>query len=174
MKKAQAKVVKCAKNKSWVPNTPLGHLSIHTKHHSFFFFFPFHFWLSVFLFSPLFEGEGEARRPPVSTPGRCGTGCRFIRAEDFTFFVHAWLSIFSIPFFSFFSSLLSLPSFLSFLFLSFLKKNWGATKRGGHGPAMPPPKSAHVVVSWGCQAWDKMQNGDAAFMRAGGYSHLDS
>ena len=29
MKKAQAKVVKCAKNKSWVPrNPPLGHLSV--------------------------------------------------------------------------------------------------------------------------------------------------
>ena len=27
MKKARAKVVKCAKNKSWVPRTPLGHLS---------------------------------------------------------------------------------------------------------------------------------------------------
>ena len=28
MKKAEAKVVKCAKNKSFVPKTPLGHLSV--------------------------------------------------------------------------------------------------------------------------------------------------
>ena len=35
MKKAQAKVVKCAKNKSWVPRTPLGHLSVKT----YFYFF---------------------------------------------------------------------------------------------------------------------------------------
>ena len=28
VKKAQAKVVKCAKNKSWVLRTPLGHLSV--------------------------------------------------------------------------------------------------------------------------------------------------
>ena len=28
VKKAQAKVVKCAKNKSWVPRNPLGHLSV--------------------------------------------------------------------------------------------------------------------------------------------------
>ena len=28
VKKAQAKVVKCAKNKSWVPRTHLGHLSV--------------------------------------------------------------------------------------------------------------------------------------------------
>ena len=28
VKKAQAKVVKGAKNKSWVPRTPLGHLSV--------------------------------------------------------------------------------------------------------------------------------------------------
>ena len=28
VKKAQAKVVKCAKNKCWVPRTPLGHLSV--------------------------------------------------------------------------------------------------------------------------------------------------
>ena len=33
MKKAQAKVVKCAKNKSWVPRNPppLGHLSVNTR-----------------------------------------------------------------------------------------------------------------------------------------------
>ena len=28
VKKAEAKVVKCAKNKSWVPRTSLGHLSV--------------------------------------------------------------------------------------------------------------------------------------------------
>ena len=28
VKKAEAKVVKCAKNKSWVPITPPGHLSV--------------------------------------------------------------------------------------------------------------------------------------------------
>ena len=39
VKTAQAKVVTCAKNKSWVPRTPppLGHLS--DKEHFFFFFF---------------------------------------------------------------------------------------------------------------------------------------
>ena len=33
MKKAEAKVVKCAKNKSWVPRNPppLGHLSVNHK-----------------------------------------------------------------------------------------------------------------------------------------------
>ena len=29
-----------------------------------------------------------------------------------------------------------------------------------------------VVVSWGCQAWVKMQNGDAACMRAWGGTHI--
>ena len=30
VKEAEAKVVKCAKNKSWVPRNPLGHLSVKT------------------------------------------------------------------------------------------------------------------------------------------------
>ena len=37
VKKAEAKVVKCAKNKSWVPRTPphLGHLSVKNKSREF-------------------------------------------------------------------------------------------------------------------------------------------
>ena len=34
VKKAQVKVVKCAKNKSWVPRNPLGHLSVNTFYKS--------------------------------------------------------------------------------------------------------------------------------------------
>ena len=33
VKKAQAKVVKCAKNKSWVPMNPPGHLSVKVQLH---------------------------------------------------------------------------------------------------------------------------------------------
>ena len=94
-----------------------------------------------FFFRPFLRGGGggEARRPPASTPARYSTRYRFIRPEGFSFFVHVWLSIFSIPFFSFFSSLLSLPPFLPFLFLSFFFfKFLGAAKGwGGMGQLCP-------------------------------------
>ena len=107
-----------------IMNGTLAH--INTKHHSFFFFFPFHFWLSVFHFSPLFEGGGEARRPPVSTPAWSLYQCLHdtalaIDLLDQKIFPFSYMGGFPFSLFlSFLFSLLSFPSLPSFPFFFFL------------------------------------------------------